>query len=311
MRFQIKQTTINHVASIQLIDLALGATIEILTKGALLNSWLLRQGGESHQFIMGNAVNASNEFESQGFRSAKMSPFVCRLYKGQYKHLDTTYTMDRFYMGEHAIHGIMYDADFIVKATEATEYHAAVILVHHYLGSDKGYPFPFTMQVKWILEKNNTVSVQTTVINEADVPIPIVDGWHPYFTLGESIDHCSLQFSSTGKMEYDSDLLPTGSMIADDRFSKGLKLGSLQLDDGYELAAENSSCTLQNEQFILKVSPSSLYPYLQLYTPPDRNSIAIENLSGAPNAFNNKMGLHIVKPQENIIFETSYQLVVK
>ncbi len=311
MRFQIKQNTINHVASIQLIDLALGATIEILTKGALLNSWLLRQGGESHQFIMGNAVNASNEFESQGFRSAKMSPFVCRLYKGQYKHLDTTYTMDRFYMGEHAIHGIMYDADFIVKATEATEHHAAIILVHHYLGSDKGYPFPFTMQVKWILEKNNTVSVQTTVINEADVPIPIVDGWHPYFTLGESIDHCSLQFSSTGKMEYDSDLLPTGSMIADDRFSKGLKLGSLQLDDGYELAAENSSCTLQNEQFILKVSPSSLYPYLQLYTPPDRNSIAIENLSGAPNAFNNKMGLHIVKPQENIIFETSYQVVVK
>lgn len=311
MQFQIKQSTINDVALIQLLDIELGVTIDILTKGALLNSWLLRQGVESQQFIMGNALDATKEFENQGFRSAKMSPYVCRLYKGQYLHLNTTYTMDRFYMGDHAIHGIMYDADFIIQATEANEHQAAVILVHHYLGSDKGYPFPFTMHVKWILEKNNKVSVQTTVINDAAVSIPIVDGWHPYFTIGESIDNCSLQFSSIGKMEYDSNLLPTGNIIVDDRFSNGLKIGSLQLDDGYELNAENSSCTLQNEQFILKINPSILYPYLQLYTPPDRKSIAIENLSGAPNAFNNKMGLHIVKPQNNIVFDTSYQVVVK
>ena len=200
MQFQIKQNTVNHVALIQLLDIELGVTIDILTRGALINSWLLRQGGESQQFIMGNTLDAAKEFESQGFRSAKMSPYVCRLYKGQYTHLNTNYTMDRFYMGEHAIHGIMYDADFIVQATEANEHQAAVILVHHYLGSDKGYPFPFTMHVKWILEKNNKVSVQTTIINDATVSIPIVDGWHPYFTLGESIDHCTLQFSSKGKM---------------------------------------------------------------------------------------------------------------
>jgi aldose 1-epimerase len=311
MQFQIKQSTINHVTLIQLLDIEFGVTIDILTRGALINSWLIRQGDKSQQFIMGNPLNAAKEFESQGFRSAKMSPYVCRLFKGQYAHLNTTYTMDRFYMGEHAIHGIMYDADFKIQATEANEHQATIILVHHYLGSDQGYPFPFTMHVKWILEKNNKISVQTTVINDAAISIPIVDGWHPYFTLGESIDHCTLQFSSKGKMEYDKDLLPTGNIIEDARFSNGLKIGSLQLDDGYALDTENSSCTLQNEQFILKINPSSLYPYLQLYIPPDRNSIAIENLSGAPNAFNNKMGLQLVKPQDNIVFETSYQVVVK
>ena len=311
MQFQIKQSTINHVTLIQLLDIEFGVTIDILTRGALINSWLIRQGDKSQQFIMGNPLNAAKEFESHGFRSAKMSPYVCRLFKGQYAHLNTTYTMDRFYMGEHAIHGIMYDADFKIQATEANEHQATVILVHHYLGSDQGYPFPFTMYVKWILEKNNTVSVQTTIQNNATVPIPIVDGWHPYFTLGESVDNCTLQFASKGKMEYDKDLLPTGNMIEDARFSNGLKIGSLQLDDGYALATENSSCTLQNEQFILKINPSSLYPYLQLYIPPDRNSMAIENLSGAPNAFNNKMGLQLLKPQDNIVFETSYQVVEK
>jgi galactose mutarotase-like enzyme len=39
--------------------------------------------------------------------------------------------------------------------------------------------------------------------------------------------------------------------------------------------------------------------------------MAIENLSGAPNAFNNKMGLQLLKPQDNIVFETSYQVVEK
>jgi len=311
MQFQIKQSTINHVAFIQLLDVEMGVTIDILTKGALLNSWLLSQRGESHQFIMGNSLHVAKEFESQGIRNDKMSPYVCRLYKGHYINLNTQYTMDRFYMGEHAIHGIMYDAEFIVQATEANEHQATVILVHHYLGSDQGYPFPFTMYVKWILEKNNKVSVQTTIQNNATVPIPIADGWHPYFTLGESIDNCTLQFASKGKMEYDKDLLPTGNMIEDARFSNGLKIGSLQLDDGYALDTENSSCTLQNEQFILKINPSSLYPYLQLYIPPDRNSMAIENLSGAPNAFNNKMGLQLLKPQDNIVFETSYQVVEK
>jgi hypothetical protein len=68
MQFQIKQSTINHVAFIQLLDVELGVTIEILAKGALLNSWLLSQEGESHQFIMGNDLNAAVEFESQGFR---------------------------------------------------------------------------------------------------------------------------------------------------------------------------------------------------------------------------------------------------
>ena len=61
----------------------------------------------------------------------------------------------------------------------------------------------------------------------------------------------------------------------------------------------------------ITVKPTHNYPYLQLYTPDDRKSIAIENLSGAPNAFNNKIGLHIVKPQDKIVFETGYQIAVK
>ncbi len=42
------------------------------------------------------------------------------------------------------------------------------------------------------------------------------------------------------------------------------------------------------------------YEYVQLYTAPDRNSIAIEPMTCEPNAFNNKMGLKILAPKESL-----------
>jgi len=60
----------------------------------------------------------------------------------------------------------------------------------------------------------------------------------------------------------------------------------------------------------LNIIPASSYPYLQIYTPPHRDSIAIENLSSAPDAFNNRIGLIIAKPNEKYVFTTTYQLNV-
>lgn len=311
MPFQFDTKKINDIQVIQLMDTSLGVTIEILSRGALLNKWSLQQHGQEYSFIVGNNIQNTSDFEKLGFRSAKMSPYVCRLYQGQYQHENVLYKMDHFYMGEHAIHGILYDANFEIQTIDANENKVSVILTHQYLGADKGYPFTYSMEVKWTLEKNNKITVQTKVINNADTSIPIVDGWHPYFTIGENINNCTLQFLSKGKMEYDSNLLPTGNLIPGSPFGDGLILDKLQLDDGYELQEAHKTCNLQNDQFILTISPEKGYPYLQLYTPPDRKSIAIENLSGAPNAFNNKIGLQILKPHQNTIFETSYQVTVK
>jgi len=45
-----------------------------------------------------------------------------------------------------------------------------------------------------------------------------------------------------------------------------------------------------------------------VYTPPHRKSIAIENLSAAPDVFNNKMGLQVLEPDEQATFATIYQI---
>jgi aldose 1-epimerase len=40
------------------------------------------------------------------------------------------------------------------------------------------------------------------------------------------------------------------------------------------------------------------YNYVVLYIPPDRNSIAVEPMTSSIDAFNNKEGLIILKPEE-------------
>src|SRR4029079_6353075 len=73
---------------------------------------------------------------------------------------------------------------------------------------------------------------------------------------------------------------------------------------------EGAACRLINERdnVQLAIYPDKSYPYLQVYTPPHRNSIAIENLSAAPDAFNNHIGLIILEPKETHTFSTSFSV---
>ena len=107
-------------------------------------------------------------------------------------------------------------------------------------------------------------------------------------------------------LEYDASLIPTGKLITNTDFPEGRLIGNTKLDNGFLLKPGASPfCVLKNPannisiEFISAVN----YPYLQLYTPDHRKSIAIENLSSAPDAFNNGRGLLILKPGEGINFE--------
>jgi aldose 1-epimerase len=312
MSFSIETLLQGNLEVIQLCDNEANISIQISTKGALLNSWIWKHNEVSNEFIDGNNLQDNwSHYESNGFKSAKMSPFVCRLHKGNYSYLNKAYHIEKFYLGKHAIHGLIYDANYAVTNTHAEEKSASVTLTHTYQGSDPGYPFYFQTEITWTLHKENKIEVKTNIKNVSEQTIPIVDGWHPYFQLGQSIDECKLRFSCKGKMEYDADLLPTGNLLKETRFEKGQYLKELQLDDGFELETNDHNCYLESEKYILNIQPSAAYPYLQIYTPPHRKSIAIENLSGAPNAFNNKIGLQILKPQETILLETQYQIALK
>jgi len=312
MAFEIQVSPLFDFEKVRLIDAETGVAIEITTKGALMNSWQVKHQHKTLNLIDGNDFgNGWSQFEQHGFKGAKMAPFACRLEDGQFEQDGKKYSIDKFYLDKHAIHGIVYDALYTIQSTQADENGAYVVLKYAYVGSDKGYPFHFNLQIKWHLQKNNKISVETLLTNHAETTIPMMDGWHPYFTMGGLINECSLVFKSKGKVIFNDQLLPTGQIMEDFSFNSPTKIGTTILDNCFLLDPSSHECIVENEQLKLIVQGGLNYPYLQLYIPPDRKSIAIENLSGAPNSFNNKMGLLIMKPHENLVFKTSYQVLIK
>jgi aldose 1-epimerase len=115
-------------------------------------------------------------------------------------------------------------------------------------------------------------------------------------------------------VEFTDRLVPTGDIVKYKKFQEPEIFGDIFLDNCFLLKQNNNAaCVLRNDKtgLELRIWPHSSYPYLQVYTPPHRNSIAIENLSSTPDAFNNKMGLMILNAGEKAHFKTTYEAIIK
>ncbi len=311
MRFSVSINNQQAHPIIHLKDKLTNCQAEIYAFGGLINSFTLPLKGKLHNCIDGfSSVADARKNISNSFKSAKLSPFVCRMKKGTYSFNKQQFIVHKHYLGEHAIHGLIYDAQYKVKEFEATATAAMVKLVYTYKSADQGYPFAFEIELIWSLSIGNKVSVTTKILHQNKESIPYADGWHPYFTLGGKVDNCNLQFNSNTQLVFDNALLPTGKKKKDNRFINGCLLKDIFLDNSFEFTDKQiNQCVLQNKQLKLTIEPDNSYPILQIYTPISRKSIAIENLTGAPDNFNNGMGLLILESNKQYSFTTAYSII--
>ncbi|MEP6673932.1 MAG: aldose 1-epimerase [Ferruginibacter sp.] len=313
--FSIKQITENGFNKIILQDDNTKTTAAIIPAcGAILHAFSI-----SHNNRMLNIINSydsfddySNNITAKGFKECKLSPFACRLNKGEYSFAGQHYKIEKFFLGDHAIHGLIYDAVFLITEIKADDNAAAVTMQYEYCGNDKGYPFNYDCIITYTLEKNNRLSLETSIINKSNGLIPVQDGWHPYFTFGGSINELQLEFQSKEMIEFNEDLIPTGKLIPFQQFGSLKIIGDTFLDNCFTVnfAECQPICVLRDpvQGIQLEIHPETSYPYLQIYTPSDRKSIAIENLSAAPDAFNNGMGLKVLAAGETASFKTMYKI---
>lgn len=297
----------------QLEDVQQHIRVDVVpSAGGILNAWWVGDvniidGYSSHGDFLAR-VHA-------GFRSAKLLPFVCRLNQAKYRWQGQDYRLDKFLLNGSALHGIVYDQAFTVAETGQDATGCAIELVYDYSGWHQGYPFPFSCKVKYALREGGKLEISTWLSNDASAvsSLPIVDGWHPYFALGGVADHWWLEIGTDQMMEYNEALIPTGRYLRDGRFFGGAMIGDTRLDNGFLLGdAPGPFCILRNQQngLTVKFSRQLNYPFLQLYIPDNRKSIAIENLSGAPDAFNNGIGLTELQPGEEKLFLVEIQASV-
>lgn len=313
--FLISDKTENGFNKIVIANMFTGAYAEVIPScGAILHAFGIKKGAVQLNLI--DSYQSATEFQEAvtalGFKGSKLSPFVCRLKNGTYHFGDTTYTIDKFYLGENALHGLLYDACFSLQNILVEEDSASIELLYQYAATDKGYPFPFDCTITYQLDKVGKLQVHTHITNTGESRLPITDGWHPYFKLGDTINSLQLEFQAKEIVLFDEALIPTGSLGPYAEFGSLKKIEDQFFDNCFLLnfAECQPLCVLRNntDRYQLEIYPDPSYPYLQIYTPPHRNSIAIENLSAAPDAFNNGMGLIALAPSEKAEFSTAYKI---
>jgi aldose 1-epimerase len=310
MRFKASTINQDNETIILLTDKVKGCLAEIYTYGAILNSFSIKTEGKDFN-IKDHYTRIADAKErlATWFNSARLSPFVCRLNRGEYCIENTVYKIEKFYMGNHAIHGLVYDASYTIHETIANDEMAAVTLYYQYAATDKGYPFIFESYITYTLKKDNSIYISSKIINKSETAVPFTEGWHPYFNLEGISNDWTLQINSNTAVEFDTEMIPTGKLKVDNSFITPAKIGGTHLDNCYFIYDHSTpACVLSNNRISLSIFPEESMPYLQVFTPDHRKSIAIECLSGTADSFNNKFGLVWIKPEESHSFNTLYQL---
>ena len=318
MSFLIRRSQENGLDLIHIEDETNGTVVSLLPGfGATLHAFMVRTSNDQRFNVIDNYPNLSavQSDMARSFKGPKLSPFPCRIRDGVYRFDGKEYHFSRLFGDGTAIHGLIFDKPFSIVEESTNEQYGTVALEYIYKKEDPGYPFDYSCQVRYILRADNMLEVVTSVTNLDGTVIPIADGWHPYFRLGGKIDDWRLQFYSEAIVEFDSQLLPTGKLVQYNDFETARVIGDTVLDNCFSLKPDlvSAACEIVHQGTGLRISffPDAGYPYLQIYTPPDRTSIAIENLSGAPDCFNNKMGLTLLSPGHSQIFTVRYKVGIR
>ncbi len=292
MAYTIEETEID---SIQAIQLKKGDQIvmEILPEhGAMLNkltfqvkeNWLEAiEGYEAYDQVSGKSFS----------KSAVLFPFPNRLEKGTYRYegIEYNFPVDENIQG-NAIHGFVRNEAFKVVELVAGEEGGSAKVAYYYSGERNYYPFAFGLTILFSYSADR-LDVKFDIENRGNGHMPIGFGWHPYLTLNKRpLQSMKMKLPFVSQVELNDENLPTGKVKDFMDFEEPNDIGDANFDDCFKLIMQDNSIIYSPEDEVgLALESSKECLFLQVFTPPDRTSIAIEPMNCNVNAFNNQEGL--------------------
>lgn len=240
--------------------------------------------------------------QNSGARSMPLFPFPNRLRGGTYDWEGQTYQFPKTdKAGPNAIHGLGRHVVMHITREKAERSQATLECTYDHTGEHPGYPFPFHFTMSYHLDDETGFRLEMVFSNRHDQAVPVGFGWHPYFQIGGPVNSAFLQLPSCEHVEVDEYKIPTGRRSSFDTFRAPRPIGDLELDDCLALTyAENpTEVLLQGENGRLRYwqeTGPGKFNFLQVYTPADRKSIAIEPMTCNIDAFHNRQGLLILGP---------------
>jgi aldose 1-epimerase len=302
-----------------------GAEFEILSGyGGGLNAWRVPVASKDAP-VAGNSPEGKLDL-LYGYREGddifKMGPDTnagCRLcpFPGRTAYAKFTWRGKTYQLinnvswAPHALHGFLQNQEWKFESFESNSESCTTVFTCDWPGAFAGFPFPFRA-TNTIIFTGETVTVTSSVKNTGTTDMPYSEGWHPYFMLGEKIDGLTLTLPKTNLALLDSADLPTGNFKEDSRFVGGRKIGDKFINDCFYLAEQSREAhvQLESDHFALDIwqkAGNEQYNAIQMYTPPDRMSIAIEPMTSEPDALNHHRGLIVIPPGAENMFTFGFK----
>ena len=230
------------------------------------------------------------------YESSLLFPFPNRLARGRYDLGGSSYAFPQNDFGRpNALHGIIHDMNF----TEGLVEEDVIRLQLSYQAELAAFPFPFDFQITYRLA-NNGLSIRVDVQNTGDSSFPFGFGWHPYFQL-KAYEHTSLQLPNVNLVEVDEDLIPSGDRRPFTTFEEKKSIVGYQMDNCLALAtpeARTSTFLTLSPESTLEIWQDEHFGFIQVFTPDDQRTLAIEPMTCNIDALNNGDGLSILQPGE-------------
>jgi len=227
------------------------------------------------------------------YASSILFPFVSRVKDGKYWFNGKEYHLETNNASENsALHGFVYNKQFKIIAQKATSEKALVVLEYIETNLTEGFPYTYSIQLTYTLTKAS-LDVQVEVMNTSNSVFPFTIGWHPYF-FSDDLYSSILKFDSDKQVAFDDNLIT--KEIVDFKNKGAIEIKEQQLDNCFLLNSNKVEFVTPN--YTLRIRSSSNNDFLQVYTPPKKNTIAIEPVTGISNSFNNKIGLRELKPKD-------------
>lgn len=126
--------------------------------------------------------------------------------------------------------------------------------------------------------------------------------------LGKKVNDLILSMPASHKALLDSADIPTGELEAETRFTGNTPIAETFINDYFafdEKSSEHASVILKdpetgNQIDVWQKTGENLWRGIQIYTPPDRESIALEPMSSAPDVLNHHRELIEMDPNSSI-----------
>ncbi|MEP5340647.1 MAG: aldose 1-epimerase [Algibacter sp.] len=230
---------------------------------------------------------------SDTYASSILFPFANRIKDGVYAFEGKTYQFEANQKEENnALHGLVYNKTFNIINQKTDTYSASITLEFDEPNKIAGFPYSFNIQLEYILTHTN-LDLKVSVKNTDSKTFPFTLGWHPYF-ISDHLKSSSIQMESTQKLLIGERNITTG--IEDTSPVNIFKIEDKQLDDCWIL--NSGDVYFNTSKYRLHIGSTGKKNFLQAYTPPRLNTIAIEPTTGVSDSFNNKIGLDDLKSNE-------------